>query len=227
MADKLTLKGVRTVTKHTGTELRYVIPKRGGPTHLFPRWWNKKGTVQYVECTIFHVTRAAGNIRLVIPTNIDNSEITIQYDGADSFTFSGIRGVDRVLLANETDTTAYVEYLFPSISGGKILKRTIANLPTADTSIGIVTVTGSAKANVDQSKTYTVASSGDASKLSYSWSVTGDGGEIPGSTTGTTCSVTLTAEGSSTIKCSVSSTDPNLGGPSSVTGSKTVTVSTP
>ena len=67
MADKLIYKGGANVVGQTGSEMKLVLPK-AGDIHSFPRWWNKKGTVAYVDCAIFDVTIASGQVvKLVIP----------------------------------------------------------------------------------------------------------------------------------------------------------------
>ena len=128
MADKLTLTGVKAVTNHTGDELQF-LSARKGDTHPVMQWWDKKGQAQYNECTIFNVTRAAGNLRMIIPTNM-SSIVTIAYDGADDFSFYQYRDIDRVAIVAEDSNDILVEYVFPSISGGAIMKRTVEALPT-------------------------------------------------------------------------------------------------
>ena len=131
MADKLTLKGVKVVTNHTGNEINLVASK-GGPSHKFPKWWNKKGSNQiYIDCTIFKITRADGDIRLVIPSSQD-TRVTINYDGSDGFTFSATHAIDRAILCELNSCVPLVEYQFAKISGGSVLTRTINPLPTPD-----------------------------------------------------------------------------------------------
>ncbi len=48
MADKVKLKGVKVLLNQTGSDITIENPKRGGDTHLFPQWFEKKGNVQYL-----------------------------------------------------------------------------------------------------------------------------------------------------------------------------------
>ena len=74
------------------------------------------------------------------------------------------------------------------------------------TTIGTVSVTGSATASDGDTETYTVGvTGGSASGISYAWTVTGDA-VINGGTTGTTVDVDLST-GSATVSCAVSSSD--------------------
>ena len=158
MADRLTLKGVKVVTNHTGTNLQLVRPKKGS-THPFKQWWDRKGSAVYNETTIFSVNRAAGDLRMVIPTGMD-TRLTIAYDGADTFVFSHYRAVDRVALVADDDEVL-IEYIFPRISGGKIMKRTVKPLPTAG-NIGNVAITGTAAGVVDTEYVYSATNDGNA-----------------------------------------------------------------
>ena len=129
MADSFTLKGAKTVVGNSGTAQR-VIPSRGGDTHQFPRWWALKNRVQYFDAAIFRITLDnAEVVRLVIPVDKENTEITVKHDGAGNFTFPQYRGVDRVAVVNATTTDIYKEYQFPAISKGAILTRTVAEYP--------------------------------------------------------------------------------------------------
>ncbi len=129
MADSLYFKAARTVTKHTGTDLTLVNPKRGGNTHLFPQWWDKKGQVQYLDCAIFNVSYTNGDIRLVIPIDPESTELDIRYADNGDFTFPYYRAVDRVAVVAADSTELLFEYQFSKISGGAVLKRTVGALP--------------------------------------------------------------------------------------------------
>ena len=130
MADKLTYKGGVTVVGHTGSEMQLVRPAKGS-YHRFPRWWNKKGTVAYVDAAIFLVTLDSGvKVRLVVPITVGrNQALEIRHDGYGNFTFP-VRGVvERVAVVSEVDTTLYKEYQFSKISGGSVLTRTVEPIP--------------------------------------------------------------------------------------------------
>ena len=128
MADRLTLKGYDDVTGQTGSDLTFIRPTAGRDFHLFPRWWNKKGTIQYENVAIFNITRTGGDVRIVIPTTI-NTHIELMWDeGTDTFTFPIHRGVDRVAIVDDTNALLQ-EYQFSKISGGSVRKRSISALP--------------------------------------------------------------------------------------------------
>ena len=129
MADKITYKGGTTVVGHSGNEIQLVLPAKGS-FHKFPRWWNKKGTIAYVDSAIFLVTLDSGvKVRLVVPASVDRQTLEIRHDGYGNFTFP-IRGtVERVAVVDEVSTTLYREYQFSKFSGGSVLTRTIQPYP--------------------------------------------------------------------------------------------------
>lgn len=160
MADRLTLKGVKVVTNHTGSNLELIQAKRGD-THPFKQWWALKNTVQYNSCTIFDVHRAAGDLRLVIPSTM-NTRLEIEYDGADTFTFGNHwLDINRVGVVGD-DGTVYVEYVFPSQPGNPIKKNVFKPLPTVG-NIGNITVTGNTTPLVDTEATYNASHDGNTS----------------------------------------------------------------
>lgn len=133
MADSLVLTGVKDIKKHSGTEMLRLNPKRGGDTHQIKRWWiaGGNGTV-YTAATVFNVTTAAGTVKLAIETSFE-SKVTIKHDGSFYFSFFNSIGIPRAALF--TDAFELIEhYVFPSISGGKIMTVTPAggaSRPTA------------------------------------------------------------------------------------------------
>jgi hypothetical protein len=129
MADKLTYKGGATVVGHTGTEIELVRPSKGS-MHRFPRWWNKKGTVAYIECAIFKVTLASGLVvRLVVPSDGGARTLEIRHDGNGNFTFPIKGSTERIAVIAESSSTIYREYQFSKISGGSVLTRTLNAYP--------------------------------------------------------------------------------------------------
>ncbi len=226
MADSLVLTGVKDVKKHTGTEMLLTRPKRGGDTHSLKEWWKVGPNKCYVMCTVFDVTTASGNVKLVIDTNA-GTNLRIDHDGAFNFTFYGANEVSRAALF----TSAYdliEHYVFPAISGGKVMTVTPpggASRPNAGppaTSIGTVTVAGAANTSDSSTETYTATISGNASGLSYSWSVTGDG-VVNGGTTGNTLDVDFST-GNASVTCVVTSSDAGVTD-SPASGSLSVTIS--
>ena len=208
MADSLVLTGVKDVKKHTGTEMLLTRPKRGGDTHALKEWWKGGAGKCYVQCTVFDVTVGGDTCKLAIDTNM-STNLRIDHDGAFGFGFYGINEVRRAALF--TDAYEIIEhYVFPVISGGKVMTVTPAGAaakpggapaPTVRT----VTVSGDTTATDGDTKTYTVSISGTASSLSYQWTVTGDG-TVNGGSTGASVDVDLSA-GSATVTCEVTASD--------------------
>ena len=130
MADKLTYKGGTKVVCETGDSMKLVQPKSGS-THRFPRWWNKKGTVAYIECAIFKVDIGGGNtVRLIVPNGGDATTLEIRHDGNGNFTFPVKGNNERVGVVAEDSTLLYREYQFSKISGGSVLTRTVSAYPS-------------------------------------------------------------------------------------------------
>ena len=122
MADSLVLTGVKDVKKHTGTEMLLTRPKRGGDTHSIKEWWKAGVSTCYASCTVFDVTTAVGTVKLVLDTNA-GTNVRIDHDGSFNFTFYRSNELSRAALF----TTAYElieHYVFPSISGGKVMTVT-------------------------------------------------------------------------------------------------------
>ena len=124
MADSLVLTGVKDVKKHTGTEMLLTRPKRGGDTHALKEWWKGGAGKCYVQCTVFDVTVGADTCKLAIDSNM-STNLRIDHDGAFGFDFFGINEVRRAALF--TDDYELIEhYVFPVISGGKVMTVTPA-----------------------------------------------------------------------------------------------------
>ena len=210
MADSLVLTGVKDVKKHTGTEMLLTRPKRGGDTHSLKEWWKVGGKTCYIECTVFDVTVGGDTCKLVLDTNM-STNVRIDHDGAFGFEFYGINEIRRGALF----TAAYEiieHYVFPAISGGKVMTVIPAGAaakpggaPPA-TTIGTVTVSGNAAPSDPSTETYTVAISGDAGGLTYQWTVD-QSGTISGSSTGATVNIDWSGTDVSTVTCSVTSSD--------------------
>ena len=209
MADSLVLTGVKDVKKHTGTEMLLTRPKRGGDTHSIKEWWKTGASKCYAECTVFNVTVAGtGTVKLAIDSNM-STNLRIDHDGAFNFAFYGSNEVKRAALF--TDAYELIEhYVFPSISGGKVMTVTPAGAaPKPDSTvaetIGTVAVAGNSTPNADTSNlTYIVAlSGGDASSPIYTWSVTGNLTITAGAGT-TSITVDSGDAGDATVKCVVS-----------------------
>jgi hypothetical protein len=126
MADSLVLTGVKDIKKHTGTEMLLTRPKHGGDTHHLKEWWKGDGKGKcYVDCTVFNVTSAAGTVKLALDTSM-STNVRIDHDGSFNFNFYGINEVSRAALF--TEAYELIEhYVFPRISGGKIMTVTPAN----------------------------------------------------------------------------------------------------
>ena len=210
MADSLVLTGVKDVKKHTGTEMLLTRPKRGGDTHSLKEWWKTGSHKCYVECTVFDVTTANGTVKLVIDSS-SGTNVRIDHDGSFNFAFYGINEVRRGALF--TDAYELIEhYVFPVISGGKVMTVTPAggasrpSAPPPATTIGTVTVAGEASPSDGSTETYSVSVSGDAGNLTYAWSVDGSGA-VNGGSTGATVDIDWSGTDASVVTCVVTSGD--------------------
>jgi hypothetical protein len=210
MSDSLVLKGLKDVRKHTGSEMLLMNPKRGGNSYPVKKWWaaNANQTI-YVGCSVFKVTVGGNECFLAIDT-AEMSTIRVDHDGAFGFSFFINKEVSRAALF--TDGWQIIEhYVFPKISGGKVMTvippgaaAKPGGAPPA-TTVGTVTVAGDATPVDAATETYTVSNSGNATGLSYAWSVSGDG-VASGGTTGTSFDVDVST-GNATVTCVVSSSD--------------------
>ena len=125
MADSLVLAGVKDVKKHTGTEMLLTRPKRGGDTHSVKEWWKAGGvSTCYAECTIIDVTAGGDTVKLVLDTNM-STNVRIDHDGSFGFEFYGPNELRRGALFT-SDFALIEHYVFPSISGGKVMTVTPA-----------------------------------------------------------------------------------------------------
>ena len=172
MADSLVLVGVKDVRKHSGTEMQLINPRRGGDTHQIREWWRNSVNTTYATCTLFKVTTADGSVYLALPTGkFEGSDIKIIHDGNFNFTFVAINELDRAALFTE-NMEIIEHYIFPSISGGKIVTVTPAGAadrpsapppPPPAPTIGTVTLTGEQSPVDGATESYTVTKTGDAS----------------------------------------------------------------
>jgi len=221
MADSLVLTGVKDVKKHTGTEMLLTRPKRGGDTHSLKEWW-KAGGKCYTDCTVFDVTTPAGTVKLAIDSGY-GTNLRIDHDGDFNFLFYGSNEVSRAALFN-TAFELIEHYVFPRISGGKIMTVTPAEgaLRPDQSFIGDVNVTGASTSTDGSTETYSAGINGSAGGLSFSWSVSGDA--VPnGSTTGLTFDIDVST-GNAVVTCIISSSDAGVTD-SPVTGTLAVTIS--
>ena len=206
MADSLVLTGVKDVKKHTGTEMLLTRPKRGGDTHSVKEWWKSGGvSTCYAECTIFDVSAGADTVKLVLDTNM-STNVRIDHDGSFGFDFVGPNEIRRGALFT-SDFQLIEHYVFPAISGGKVMTVIPAGAApkpggTPAPTIGTVTVSGNETPGTGTNIAYTVAIDGNATDLSYSWSVTGSG-TIQGSSTNAGVQIEFVG-GPATITCQVS-----------------------
>ena len=215
MADSLVLTGVKDVKKHTGTEMLLTRPKRGGDTHSIKEWWKTGASKCYAECTVFDVTVAGtGTVKLAIDSNM-STNLRIDHDGAFNFTFYGSNEVKRAALF--TDAYELIEhYVFPSISGGKVMTVTLPGAaarpaaPSPDTSIDSVNVTGTTDVTDGEEVEYNVIITGDATPYTYTWSATN--GSITAGQGTATATVTWGSAGAGNVTCVVGSTNADFDG---------------
>ena len=171
MSDSLVLTGVKDVRKHTGTEMLRLNPKGGGDTFHLKRWWVEGGvSTVYVDATVFNVTTGAGTVKLALATSM-STNVRIDHDGSFNFAFIGVNELSRAALY--TDTFELIEhYVFPSISGGKVMTVTPAggadrpSAAPAKTFTG-VTLTGADAANDSDTETYSASKTGTATDVTY------------------------------------------------------------
>ena len=218
MADSLVLTGVKDVKKHTGSEMKLARPKRGGDTHSLKEWWKAGAGKCYAECTVFNVTTADGSVKLAIDSNM-STNLRIDHDGAFNFTFYGINEVRRAALF--TSSYELIEhYVFPAISGGKVMTVTPANggsrpsAPPPPKTIGTVTVTGEEDPADSSTETYTVDISGDADDATYVLTSSEASDVVSG------LDVTFDGSGARTLTVTVTATATDSG----ATGTLTATV---
>ena len=171
MSDSLVLTGVKDVRKHTGTEMLRLNPKGGGDTFHLKRWWVEGGvSTVYVDATVFNVTTGAGTVKLALATSM-STNVRIDHDGSFNFTFIGVNELSRAALY--TDTFELIEhYVFPSISGGKVMTVTPAggasrpSAAPAKTFTG-VTLTGPSVSTDAGTETYSASKTGTATDVTY------------------------------------------------------------
>ena len=171
MSDSLVLTGVKDVRKHTGTEMLRLNPKGGGDTFQLKRWWVEGGSsTVYEDATVFSVTTAAGTVKLALATSM-STNVRIDHDGSFNFTFIGVNELSRAALY--TDSFELIEhYVFPAISGGKVMTVTPAggadrpSAAPAKTFTG-VTLTGASSANDTDTETYSASKTGTATDVTY------------------------------------------------------------
>ncbi len=170
MSDSLVLTGVKDVRKHTGTEMLRRNPKGGGDTFHLKRWWVEGGvSTVYIDATVFDVTTGDGTVKLALATSM-STNVRIDHDGSFNFTFIGVNELSRAALY--TDTFELIEhYVFPSISGGKVMTVTPAGgasrpVPSPPTpTFTAVELNGDETATDGETKSYTVVITGTANDV--------------------------------------------------------------
>ncbi len=122
MADSLKLVGVKRISNQTGNDLVLSRPTGGGDQFKIRRWWSdNKNCAVYVNCTKLAVSRPTGGVMLMVPTSQD-TRLDIKFDGDSTWTFGPVsRSVDRVGVFT-TNLELIEEYVFSSVSGGKVMK---------------------------------------------------------------------------------------------------------
>lgn len=130
MEDRVIYKGGNhVIANNTEGRMKLIQPARG-TLNKFVRWWNRTGN-QYIDCAIFRVELKNGTaVRLVVPHVKGGMQIEIRHDGYGNFTFPKCR-LERIAVVSMDTTEVLVEYQFSKISGGSVLKRTLAGLPEA------------------------------------------------------------------------------------------------
>ena len=180
MADSLVLTGSRQVTKHAGDEMQRHDAPRGGNTWQIPRWWAKGNGVVYTDCTVFKVSAGGSSTYLAVESS-PSVNLRIDHDGSYGFTFSQFNEVSRAALF--TNTWAIIEhYVFPSISGGKVMtvvpagaagKPGTAPPPTPNGPATSVALVGDSSSEGDGSYTNVATTSSNGAGLTVSYDVAG------------------------------------------------------
>ena len=126
MSDSLVLKGLKDVRKHKGSEMLLCNPKRGGNSYPVKKWWSTNASqTTYVGCSVFKVTQGANTVYLAVDT-AEMSTIRIDSEAGFTFNFFGIHQINRAALFTE-GWELIEHYVFPKISGGKIMTVTPAS----------------------------------------------------------------------------------------------------
>ena len=128
MTDRVVFKrGNHVIENNTEGRIKLIQPARG-TVNRFIRWWNRAGS-QYIDCAIFRVELNNGTVvRLVVPHVKGGMHVEIRHDGFGNFTFPKCH-LERIAVVSADTTEVLVEYQFSKISGGSVLKRTLAGLP--------------------------------------------------------------------------------------------------
>jgi hypothetical protein len=223
MSDSLVLTGVKDIKKHTGTEMLRRNPKHGGDTFHLKRWWVEGGiSTVYVDCTVFDVTNGSGTVKLAIASNM-STNLRIDHDGSFGFTFIGANEVNRAALFTE-DFELIQHYVFPSISGGKVMTVTPADgapLPSTSPAVSLnaVTLVGTDTASDGGTASYNASSSGTATDVVFT--LTSDQGDTINAVDATTFTVEFSGVGAHVL--TLSGTSATAG--ATQTNTKSVTVS--
>ena len=205
MSDSLVLTGVKDVRKHTGTEMLRRNPKGGGDTFHLKRWWVEGGvSTCYEDATVFDVTTADGTVKLALATSM-STNVRIDHDGSFNFAFFGINEVSRAALF--TETFEIIEhYVFPAISGGKVMTVTPAGSASrpsaapAKTFTG-VTLSGANSATDGDNEIYIATKAGTATDVVYTLSSSDSSDVVAG------LSVTFNGTGDRTLTLSGTSAE--------------------
>ena len=215
MADSLVLHGVKDVRKHTGTEMVRLAPRGGGDVFRLKCWWlNGQVSTTYVTATVFQVTTADGTVKLAVDSSV-GTNLRIDHDGSFNFNFYHPNEVSRAALF--TDSFELIEhYVFPKISGGKIMLVTPPNPASRpDTSgdsatsvddVVIVASDGTTTATVGDIKTYNATVQGNATPFTYDWTIVG--GTLTANNV-QQAEVTWSVEGEGSVSCVVGGSGEN------------------
>lgn len=126
MSDSLVLKGVKEVTKHKGDELNLLKSKRGASAYPVKKWWAQNATRSiYLGCSVFEFTQGGQTVYLAVHT-ADKTSVRIDTEEGFKVNFYSAFKVERAALFTR-DWELIEHYVFPKISGGKIMTVTPAN----------------------------------------------------------------------------------------------------
>ena len=118
---RLKLNGTRAVPSSGGDGFHTEL-ENGRKIDSFPKWFDKKGTVQYINCIRIHITRPGVDVDLVFPATSD-MELDFSFNATDLFQFHHTRNIKRVGIFNHNTDRLLAEYIFPRVLGQSMILK--------------------------------------------------------------------------------------------------------
>ena len=114
---RLKLNGTNNIVKRDDYSFHSML-ESGRKIDSFPKWWDKKGTVTYINCVRIHITRPGVDLDLLIPSSSD-IELDFSFDPQHLFRFHHIKNIKRVGIFHHKSCDLLAEYIFPRQHGQK------------------------------------------------------------------------------------------------------------